>query len=145
MPNAKSGPKPADFDITRFFSEFKMPAGFDMQAVTEAGRRNMEAIAAANRVAMEGAQSFARRNMEIMQQAMSEMTEALRGLATAEAPHEKAARQAELVKAAYQRAVANIQELSEMIQRSNAEALAVLNKRFTEALDELKAMANKAG
>jgi hypothetical protein len=36
-----------------------------------------------------------------------------------------------------------LKELSDLIQRSNQEALALLNRRFTEAMDELKAMAEK--
>lgn len=135
--------QPGDFDFTRFLSELKLPVSFDMQAFAEASRRNIEAITAANKVAMEGAQAVARRQMEIMQQAMSEMTDAMRAFSTTEAPQERAARQAELLKTTYQRAVANIQELSGMIQRANTEALALLNRRFTEAMEELRAMAQK--
>jgi phasin family protein len=137
--------KGPDFDLARFFSELKLPTAFDMQAFTDATRRNLEAITAANRVALEGAQAVARRQMEIMQQAMSEMTDAMRALTGSEAPQDKAARQAELLKNTYQRAVSHIQELSEMIQRSNGEAVALLNKRFTEAMDEMKALAKKGG
>lgn len=134
----------ADFDFARMFAGMKFPAMLDLEAFTTATRRNMEAFAAANRVALEGAQAVARRHMEIMQQSMAEMSEAMRSLAGADTAQAKAARQAELVKHAYERAVANLKELSELIQRSNQEALALLNQRFTEAMDELKAMAEKA-
>jgi len=136
--------KPGDFDLTKFFAEMKFPAMPDMEAFTAATRRNMEAFTAANRVALEGAQAVARRNMEIMQQAMADMSEAVRSLSGAESPQARAARQAELLKQGYERAVANIKELGDMIQRANQEALALLNRRFTEAMDELKAIAQKA-
>ena len=132
-----------DFDFTRMFADMKFPAMPDLEAFSTATRRNMEAFTAANRVALEGAQAVARRHMEIMQQSMAEMSEAMRALATAETPPAKAARQAELVKRAYETAVANLKELSELIQRSNQEALALLNRRFAEAMDEIKAMAEK--
>jgi len=61
-----------------------------------------------------------------------------------EAPQEKAARQAEMLKQAYQRAVAHMNEMRDLIQHSNAEALELLNKRFAEALDEIKGLAEKA-
>jgi phasin family protein len=48
------------------------------------------------------------------------------------------------VKQAYQHAVAHMKELSDLIQQSNAEALALLNTRFAEAMDEVKALAEKA-
>jgi phasin family protein len=138
--SSKSG---ADFDFARMFADMKFPAMVDLEALTTATRRNMEALTAANRVALEGAQAVARRHMEIMQQSMAEMSEAMRSLAGAETPQARAGRQAELVKQAYERAVANLKELSDLIQRSNQEALALLNRRFTEAMDELKAMAEK--
>jgi phasin family protein len=65
-------------------------------------------------------------------------------LATAQTPQAKAARQAELIKRAYEHAVANMTELRDLIQRSNEEAMQLLNKRFAEAMDEVKAMAEKS-
>jgi phasin family protein len=130
-------------DFSRLFAEMKFPAMPDMDAFVTATRRNMEAFTAANRVALEGAQAIARRHTEIMQQSMAEMTEALRALSTNEPPQAKAARQAELLKQAYEHAVANMKELQDLIQKSHEEALTLLNKRFTEALDEVKALASK--
>ncbi len=137
-------PKAPEFDLRRLFAEMKFPAMPDMEAFTNAARRNMEALTAANRIALEGAQAVARRHMEIMQQSMAEMSEAVRSMSGAEAPQAKAARQAELLKQGYERAVSNIKELSDLIQRSNQEALALLSHRFTEAMDEIKAIAQKA-
>ncbi|MBB3897106.1 phasin family protein [Roseococcus suduntuyensis] len=116
----------------------------DFQALAEAQRRNLEAMAAANRVAMEGAQAVARRNMELMQQTMAEMSEAMRGLTAMDGnPATKAAQQAELMKANYERAVASMKELADLIQKSNGEALEVLNRRFAEALEEMQSMVKK--
>jgi phasin family protein len=131
-------------DMMRMFSSMKMPTMLDFQALAEAQRRNLEAMAAANRVAMEGAQAVARRNMELMQQTMSEMSEAMRGLTVMDAnPATKAAQQAELMKANYERAVTSMKELADLIQKSNGEALEVLNRRFAEALEEMQSMVKK--
>ena len=138
-------PKLPDFsDFTKLFAELKFPAMPDMEAFVTASRRNIETLTAANKVALEGAQAVARRHMEIVQQNMAELTEAVRSLSTAEAPQTKAAKQAELLKVAYERSVANIKELSDLIQSSNNEALKLLNHRFTEAMDEIKALADKS-
>jgi phasin family protein len=138
------GKLPANLDFTKMFADLKFPAVPDMESFLTAHRRNMETLSAANRVALEGAQAVARRHMEIMQQTMTEMTETLHSLASPEAPQAKAARQAELVKRAYERAVANMKEISDLIQRSNEEALGLLNKRFTEAMDEVRLLAEKS-
>jgi phasin family protein len=134
----------ADFgEFGKLFADMKLPAVPDMEAFVNASRRNMESLTAANKVALEGAQAVARRHMEIMQQSMAEMTEAVRAMSSVEAPQAKAAKQAELLKHAYERAVANMKELSDLIQHSNAEAVKLLNARFAEAMDEIKALADK--
>ena len=135
-------------EFTKMFTDMKMPgmAGMpDMDAFLSAHRRNMEVLTAANRVALEGAQAVARRHMEIMQQTMSEMTETMRDLSSPDSPGAKAAKQTELIKASYERAVAHMKELADLIQRANGEALGMLNQRFAEAMDEVKTLAAKAG
>ena len=74
---------------------------------------------------------------------MAELTEQVRELAAPEPPQVKAARQADLLKRSYEHAVTNMRELGELIQKSNGEALKLLNQRFTEALDEVRGMIEK--
>ena len=132
-------------EMTRRFTEMRFPSMIpDSGALMAAHRRNMEVLAQANRLALEGAQAVGRRNMEIMQQTLAEFSEHMRELSTTETPQAKAARQAALVKRSYEHAVANIRDLSELIQRSNAEALQVLSDRFRESMDEVKGLLEKA-
>ena len=133
-----------DFDFAKMFSDLKMPAMMPgMEQVMNLYRRNMEALSEANRVALEGAQAVARRHMEIMQGTMAELTEQMRGVSPGEGPQARAAKQAELLKRAYEKAVANLRELGDLVQRSNNEAIETLNRRFSEAMDELKALTDK--
>lgn len=128
-------------EMMRAFTSMKMPGLPDFQAFADAQKRNLEALTTANKLAMEGAQAVGRRNMEIIQQVMAEMTQALQNLSATEgSPNAKAAHQAEMMKAAYERAVANMQEIAELIQKSNGEAVGVLNRRFAEALEEVKSL-----
>jgi len=137
-----SGTKPEN-DLMRMLSEFRMPGMPDVEALASAQRRNLEALSAANRVALEGAQAVARRHMEILQSSMTEMTEAMKQLGSNESPQAKATRQAEMLKTAYEKAVGNMKEVADLIQKSNQEALGVLNKRFTEAMEEVKTLVVK--
>ena len=133
-------------DMTRMFSEMRFPSMLpDTGVLMAAHRRNMDVLSQANRLALEGAQAVARRHMEIMQQTMTELTEQVRELAVTEAPQAKAARQAELLKRSYEHAVNNMKELSDLIQRSNTDALALLDTRFREAMDEVKQLLEKSG
>ena len=132
-----------DLDLTTAFKSMKMPAMPDMDVVLSAYRRNIEALSEANRVALEGAQAVARRHMEIMQQTMAELTDQLRGLSASETPKARAAKQAELLKHAYETAVTNMRDLGDLIQRSNQEAVGKLNHRVSEAMGEMQGLIEK--
>lgn len=132
-----------EVDMMRMLSEFRMPGMPDMEALAAAQRRNMEALSAANRVALEGAQAVTRRNMEILQSSVSELTEAMKSFSGQDPTQSKAARQTEMMKSAYEKAVANMKEVSDLIQKSNSEAVALLNNRFTEAMSEAKTLLAK--
>ncbi len=141
MMSDRFGMKPDE--MMKMLSEFRMPAMPDLEGLAQAQRRNLEALSAANRVALEGAQAVARRHMEIMQASMAEMTDAMRAMTGTEAPQARAARQAEMLKGAYEKAVSNMKEVADLIQNSNSEALGLLNKRFAEAMDEVKTLVAK--
>ena len=81
--------------------------------------------------------------IQVASQVVAEHT--LRALSSAASPQDKAATQAELMKKAYERAVSNTKEMSDLIQRANGEAVDQLNHRFTEAMEEMKTLMAKAG
>ena len=124
----------------RSMTAMKLPNMPDMDKLLGLYQRNVEVLSAANKIALEGAQAVAKRHMEIVQQTMGEMGESLKVLTAGEGPQAKAASQADLLKQAYERALANTRELSDMIQHANAEAVGLLNGRFMEAMDEVKAL-----
>ena len=132
--------KSAAEDMTKMFADMKMPSMPDSLGTF---KRNLEVMSAANRIALEGAQAVAKRHMEIMQQTMAELSENLRAMTSTASPADKASKQNEMLKLAYERAVANTKELADLIQHSNGEALALLNKRFVEAMDEAKTLLAK--
>jgi phasin family protein len=76
--------------------------------------------------------------MEIVQQSVAEMQDAMRSMASPTDIQEQAAKRAEMAKATYERAVGQMQELADLIQKSSGEALSVLHTRFAEAMEEVK-------
>lgn len=113
-------------------------------AIIAAQQRNIEALSAANRIALENAQAIARRQTEIMQQTLAELGEAVRSLADPGAAPSTPAHQAERMQQAFGRAVANMQELSGLIQRASGEAAGVLNERLAAATEEARALMAKS-
>jgi len=127
-------------EFTRLFAQMKLPAVPNVEAVLAAHKRNLESLSEANKIALEGAQAVAKRHLEIMQQTATEMTETLRSISSTDGSQAKAAKQADLLKSAYEHAVSNAKELADLIQKSNSDAIGVLNRRFSEALDEVKVL-----
>lgn len=126
------------FDITKMLSNLKAP-GIDVSALMDAQRKNLEAIAAANKVTLEGMQTIARRQAEIMAQAVTEASSMAQQLAGATNPQDAGAKHADLVRQAFEKALANMRELAELFSKTNSEAFDLINKRFTESVEELKA------
>ncbi len=139
-----------DFDPTKLMGEFTKALGLpqvggvDVNAIVESQRKNVEALNAANKKALEGFQAVVSREQEILRQTMDETAGAMKALSAAGSPQEATAKQAELLKTAFEKALANMRELAETMAKSNTEALDAVNKRISESLDEIREMALKA-
>ncbi len=134
---------PFDFDFAKMMGDLRVP-GLDMQSLIESQRRNFEALTRASQQAAEGARAVAERQTAIVREAMEESTRALSALGAAGDPADKAGVQADLVKQAFERNMANLRELSEMVAKTQSESLATLNTRFAAGLDEFKQVVAKA-
>ena len=133
-----------DFDPTKMMTEFnkamtdlKVPV-VDAAPVLEAQRKNLEALAEANKLALEGVQAVFKRQAEILQKTLEEVQGNLKDVSAAGTPQDAVAKQADVVKAAFETALGNMRELAEMVSKSNTEAFDTVNKRFSESLEELK-------
>ena len=130
------------FDAGKMMSDLKLP-GVDMQALLATQRKNIEALTAANQMVVQNMQAVAKRQSEILAQAMAEVSTTAQQIASAGNPQEMSAKQAELTKQAFEKALANMRELAEMINQSNTQAFEVINKRVSESLNELKNLVSK--
>lgn len=131
------------FDVSKMMQDLKVP-GVDVNALMEAQRKNIEALTAANKAAIDGMQSVAKRQAEIMAQSLSEVSNLAQEFsASTNNPQEMGAKQAEIIKQAFDKALGNMRELAEMVSKTNTEAFEVMNKRFTESLEELKGLMGK--
>lgn len=134
----------AKFDPAKMMAGMNVP-GIDMQAMLDAQRKNIEALNAANQVAVEGMQALAKRQAEIMAEAMNEIGTVSRQLGDLQNPQDMAGKQAQMVQETFEKALGYMRELAEMVNKSNSEAFEVINKRFNESLEELRSMMPKNG
>jgi phasin family protein len=132
-------PKP---DFTKMMEKLK-EQGVDIDQIATMYRKNVEAIASASHTAVEGVQSVAKRQAEMLRQSIEEYAKLLRDLSVPTTAKEAVAKQAEIAKHTLETTVARMREISEMIAKSSNEALDVINRRGSEMLDEIKALAAK--
>ena len=116
--------KPASevFDMAKIVEQFKLP-GVDVSALMEARRKDIEALAEVNKIAMESSQAMAQKQVEILQKTLQELTQTMTG----GKPLENVAKQAEVVQ--------------QLARRSQTEALEVIKKRRAqENMQELTSL-----
>ena len=125
------------FDFTKLMSQFRLP-GVDFAALVDRERKNIEALAKANRIAFEGWQRLVRRQAEILQETMKEVV--------ANAGQQDAIKKrADLAKEGFEKALANMRELAEMATKSQKEAFDVVRKRIEENVEGIRNFGKKAG
>ncbi len=119
--------------------------GFDPDAILESQRKNLEALSRASQITAEGMSNVARRHMEYLNESMDELSAATEKLADARDTQDMLTQQGELINNAYERALANMRELADMISESNAEAFDTISRRIEESINELNTLAEKGG
>jgi phasin family protein len=132
------------FDIQKLMSEWRLP-GFDLDAVAEYQRKNMEALTRANQMALEVTQTWMRHSIELAQETMTDM-QAMMGEMTkpATSMEDRLARQAEYSKKTIEKGLDSIRDMTELVVKTNAETFGVLSKRVTEGLEEVRDLTPKA-
>jgi phasin family protein len=136
----------ADFfspnDFSKIFENYQA-VPFDMKSLMESQRKNVQAITEAQQLALGGLQAIAQRQSEIMSQIVEDNSSIAKELMAEGTPEEKIAKNAKLFKNYYERTVKNMQELSEMINKSNSEATSVINKRVAATMNEIQSSLEK--
>ena len=140
---ARQPASPFDFDMTRYLVDMKVP-GVDVDTLVSAQKKNMEALTSANKAAFEGMQALMKRQAEIFRQSMEEASAMASALTASGSPQDKISKQAELARAAFEHALVNAKELSDIVARSNNDVAGLINERMTQAMDELKAALEQA-
>ena len=131
--NPEAGPMPWLDDLKKLIEKFQLP-NIDVGALVDWQRKDMEALAEANRQASEGIRALAARRNEILQETLAEWQAALKDATSTDAM----SKQAEAVRQGVQQAIANFRELSEMEAQARSNAWKVVQDRLQENLANLQ-------
>jgi phasin family protein len=129
-------------EFTKQFQNLKMP-GLDPEVIVEAQKKNMEALVKANQAAAAGYQDLFKKQVAIFEETMAEAQKHMKGFDTTKLDSDSAKAQGELARAAFERALSNMQMLAETAQKANTEAYEIVSARIQESMAELRDMAQK--
>lgn len=128
--------------VQKMFGQFKLP-NVDMSALMDAQKKNLDALAAANKATIEGAQELMKRQAEILQEAMTEASTLAKDLTTSANPEELTTKQTKIVEDAMKKALENATELSGIVSKTQEETSKLITERFEASMNEIKDAADK--
>ena len=113
----------------------KKPSLFDPEALMEAQKRNFQALANAGNIVADGMRSYAERQAAMVRESMGHLWSELQtvGKKTPAAPTD----QLERMRSAFEKVVAQVQELGQHMLEVQSQAMAVLNECATKNLEVL--------
>jgi phasin family protein len=120
-----------------------MPS-FDMEAMFAAQQKNMEALVEANKTAAAGYQELFAKQIAMLNETVAAAQGQLSEMKMDSLAADGAQKQADLLKESFEKAVANLTDLTESAKKVNTEALEIVQARVQAAIEELKAMGAKA-
>ncbi len=126
-------------DFGKMFANGKAPA-VDFEAMASLQRKNVEAMVAANRMAIEGCQAVFQRQADLVRELADEFLSVNKALVSAGSPEDKFAKQATVCKQAFEGTMSNVREFATMMQKTGNEAADVISKRVVENFDEAQAI-----
>ena len=132
------------FDYQKFLTAVKLPATGSNEKSVASSKKTLEAYAGASKAIYEGFNTFAKKQVEILNSAIANAKDATAELSTGN-PKDAAAKSIELTKKSIEDAQANVSNLVEIYEKTATETFEILNKRFMEGLSELKTVATQAG
>jgi len=124
---------------SKIMGEFKMP-GFDVNALMDMQRKNVEMITSVNQAAVENWQSFVQRQVELMQRVFEETSSMVNSMMSAATPQEKAVCQAETSKKLTEQCMANVRDTAENFAKCNSQAMETVSNRMSDNLVELRGL-----
>lgn len=144
---------PFAFDVKAMTETFKVPGMdkffeggmpvFDFTAMQDAQKKNIAALVEANKVAVAGYQNLYKRQTELFEAAVADAKDQMSALQGKPMTVEAASENFESMKAAFEKALADLKEVAEIAQTANTDAFEILKARTEEAMAEIKAATEK--
>jgi len=122
--------------------QLKIPS-FDVTKIMEQQQKNLEAMAKSWQAMAGGANEIAKKQREIFEEAVKDVTAMVQAYKPGGGPQEIMAKQAEFAKKAMEAAIANTRDIAELVQKSSSDAFKIVQDRMKESYDEIRSTVEK--
>jgi phasin family protein len=129
-------------DMSKILSDMKIPS-MKAEDLFAAQKKNMDALMEANKAAAAAYQDLFKRQVSIFEDMMEAAREQVKGFDASKLTPDGAQKQAEIARAAFEKAIGNMQALAEAAREANEKAFEIVSARVKESMAELSAMASK--
>jgi phasin family protein len=128
--------------FTKLGQDLKIPS-VDLEKIVAHHRKNLEALSASTKAAAEGATAFAAKQRELVEAAIKDIQAAAQNFKMPGSPQEAMQAQAEFAKKAMEAAIKNTRDMAELVQKSNQDALKIIQDRMKESFEEIRSSFTK--
>ena len=123
-------------NLDELLKQFKVP-GVDVNAIIESRRKDMDALIAANQATAAAMQQVAKKQTEILTQALQAAQEGAQKLAKDVGGAIDPVKQADLTRKACEKALADMKEVGEIAQKAQTTAMSGITARAQQSVQEM--------
>lgn len=133
-PMAAKKPK---LDLQATLDKLKLP-GVNTQALIDSGRKDIEALLAANERVFTGLEAISHKQADLLSDIMKEWQASAKDAIAKGNTSEKINQAASHAQRAFTHALANMKEMADIAAKSHEDVLSILNQRYQEGIEQFR-------
>lgn len=133
----ESAAKRPKLDLQATLEKLKLP-GLDAKALIESGRKDIEALLAANERVYTGAEALSHKQAELLLDIMREWQAGAKDVISKGSASDKVNQVTQHAQRAFTQALANMKEMADIAAKSHEDVLGILNRRYQENVEEFR-------
>ena len=129
--------------FSEFFKRYSNTQ-LNMDTLLDIQKKNIQSFSHAQKLTTHNMMEIAQRQGEIFSQMMQQNTKYANQIMSNRQPEDKLRKNSDVIRKSYKQAMANAREISNMVQRANAETTKILAKRVDASVKEVTKATKKS-
>ncbi len=139
---AANNNKDYPFSFDTLFGGFSFPKS-GVFLPTDIISKNIATFSAASKLVYDSMQEIGKRQQQLIKESIEDYIVAVNDVFSAAAPEKKMEKNTAIAKKQFEKGVANVKDVTEILANSNRDVLQLFTKRTTEVIDDAKNVVKK--